>query len=134
MATCKPLPKATKTILLKLLAKIEEGKTTARIDNAPGAFMAVVVERLTTNTFSVSHHYEQEGDSIPDPDMMFYRNPVTEDIYAVELIQNTGLTTRAIWLKEGVMISKFAPRLNRELNQFATMWMNNIKLQQGLNK
>ncbi len=130
MAICKPLPKAAQVILNKLLAKIGEGQTTVKIDNAPGAFMAVVVEKLTDSTFSVSHYYEQNGESVADPDMMFYRNSANNEIYAVDLTQNTGNYTQAIWL-QGDRIEKFAPRTNRELNQFAAMWMQNIKVQQG---
>lgn len=43
-----------------------------RIDNAPRAFMAVSVDRLTDSVFAVAHRYEVNGDLISDPDVEFY--------------------------------------------------------------
>jgi hypothetical protein len=41
-----------------------------RIDNEP--FERLCIEKIDTNVISVSHYFEQNGDLVPDPDMVFF--------------------------------------------------------------
>jgi len=41
-----------------------------RIDNEP--FERLCIEKIDTNVISVAHYFEQNGDLVPDPDMVFF--------------------------------------------------------------
>lgn len=67
--------KQAKSVLDKLTQGLDEPGANKVIDNAPGAFMAVHVEHTGDchlgPMFSVAHYYEQNGDLMKDPDMVF---------------------------------------------------------------
>src|SRR5258708_7470587 len=73
----KAINKAAKRILDRLTEGLSTAGQSRKVDNAPGAFMAVHVERLSDTeagaVFSIAHYYEQHGDLVPDPDMTFIR-------------------------------------------------------------
>ena len=57
-------------IFERLVEGLKAGESRT-IDNSDGVFMAVHVERLSRNKFSIAHYFEQEGDLCCDPDMTF---------------------------------------------------------------
>lgn len=130
MKTMKPVSKAAQKILDRLFAGMEPG-TSKKIDNAKGTFMALSVERLSENTFSMAHYFEQNGDLVADPDMEFWRDAQGQ-FFCVGLTQVMGFYTRAITKFEGGKPSKFSPRAMKDLNSFATLWCRNIAQQQGV--
>jgi len=128
----RPLNAATKKVLDALTADLEVGES-RKVDNTDGAFMPVHVNNLGGGCFSITHYYEQNGDLVPDPDGEFYKAP--HDVwFPVALQLWNGHYTRAIEFKNGKMYS-YRRRAYAELRSFGTMWMRNIKNQQGgLNK
>ncbi len=85
---------------------------------------------------SIAHYFEQNGDLMADPDLVFEVNPdedgplswKTGEWGPVSFTQHsTGTYQEAVILREGkVMI---APRLVASLKSFARMWDRNLKAQ-----
>lgn len=126
----KALNKATQKVLDRLFADLAVGSAKV-VDNAPGAFMALHVDRLAENRFSLAHYFTQNGDRVSDPDMELWRGP-DGLLYPVALQQSTGFYTRAIEFGQDGKPSGVRPRANAELVSFATMWVRNLRHQQGV--
>ena len=65
----KPLSQTHGRILATLTRGLDDDNSHRRIDNAPGTFMAVVVEKIGPARYSVAHYFEQNGDQVADPDL-----------------------------------------------------------------
>lgn len=131
-----PLNAATAKILDTLtqgLGNPYEGEVShKKLDNAKGTYMAVSVERLSPNRYSVSHYFEQNGDLVPDPDMEFFRAP-EGGWYPVSIQHATGHYARALELDEGERKPvRWYPGVYQDLRSFATMFLRNVREQQGL--
>jgi len=131
MAQPTPVKKRGAATLEVLTQTLTDENTSRKIDNEPGTYMPLIVERLTDCVFSLSHYFEQNGDLVPDPDMSFYRR---EDgtWFAIDCTLAIGHYTQALGIAGGE-IESFAPRASRELASFANMWLKNIRWQQGIN-
>ncbi len=123
----RPISKAAQKVLDKLVADLEPG-TSRKLDNAPGCYMALSVERLTENTFSMAHYFEQNGDLCPDPDMEFWLG-LDGRFYPVSNTQVFGFR-RVLTLGSDGQPESFSPKGQRELAAFAGTWLKNIKAQQ----
>lgn len=123
----KPINQRAKKILEYLLSKMENGY--AKIDKAKGSFLPVIVEKVGNNLFSVAHYYEQNGDLIPDPEMIFWKSG-TGDFFPTYFKNFFGEQERIVF--ENGNISAFRPRLQNEHAVFAGKWLSNIKNQQNL--
>lgn len=99
-----------------------------RIDNHPGTYMAVVVEKIGPCRYSVAHYYEHNGDLIADPDVEFVRQHV--GWYPVAITQWSGYRRVARTDGEGTIVS-VDRRAYRDLRQFAGTLLTNIRAQQG---
>ena len=124
--------KAT-AIMNQLTEGLKEEDTSRKIDNTPG-YMAACVELIQqTNSgplFSVAHYFEQNGDLMRDPDMVFVRcqdnkyYPVSfqQDSLGIyqEVVSFDRSTTPQVQDQEG----------QRQLVEFANDWMLNIHQQQ----
>jgi hypothetical protein len=118
----------------KILDKIFNGMssgTSKKISNSK-TFMALSVERLSDNSYSMAHYFESNGDLVPDPDMEFYRNN-NGQWYPVALQLSSGHYTQAI-IEFGPSgePSKYSPSRYRGLKSFLTMWLKNLSAQQGI--
>ena len=87
-----------------------------------GAFMAVHVERLARNLFSIAHYFEQNGDLCCDPDMTF--KTAGDKVEVCEFQQAIPPTYQRV--------DDLSPREIKSMVEFANQWMRNIKDQQGL--
>ena len=103
----------------------------AKFDRGTG-FMPVCVECLQqTNIgplFSIAHYFEQNGDLVPDPDVVFVR---AADGWAPVSFQNLIAYRTAVTFHEDGTVEVDAPE-QRDLVQFCEQWMRNIAVQQGL--
>jgi hypothetical protein len=134
--TMKKVNSAARTILDRLtegLTHVEDHRT---IDNAPGSFMAVHLELIGRTVagplFSVAHYYEQNGDLMKDPDMVFLRGQDGE-YYPVEFQQdNIAFYQRAIEFDDKGKISRYSPAIQADMAEFANTWMMNILMQQNI--
>jgi hypothetical protein len=123
----KKLTKASAKTLDTMIDGIAVGDART-IDNKTG-FMAVHVDRLSRNCYSIAHYYEQNGDLVPDPDLVVWRAE-TGDYVPVSLQLSSGHYSLALRLENDQPVA-FAPALCRELASFANMMVKNIKAQQG---
>jgi len=131
MPTLKTLNKTASSILNRLVSAIEIGGSKT-IENSGGTFMAVVVEHLEENLYSVGHYYQQDGDRMSDPDMTFYRQSDGSWIPVNCTQSPTGSYTEAVQFEGGLVVS-YQPRNLAELVSFANLWMQNIVTQQNGN-
>lgn len=123
--------------VMDILTEGLDGCKSKKIDNAKGSFMAVHVENIGKNyygpLYSVTHYYEQNGDLMSDPDMVFIKGslghyfPISYQQDGLGLYQEVIAET-----DENGRISKYRPKLSKDLASFANMWMRNIKQQQRL--
>jgi len=94
--------------------------------------MPVCVERLSAATYSVAHYYEQNGDLVPDPDVVFWKAP-SGDYYPMSIQHGAmGFRQQAMQLDHLEKPASFKPRAQRDIATFVTTWMRNIQQQQGL--
>lgn len=109
-----------------------------KINNAPGAYMELVVEKLmevdfmgsSAEIFSLAHYFEQNGDLVPDPDMTFIRIKLMPMVVLPASFQNQMVYQESLWSDDGKWLRN--PFLLSDLVGFANMWLKNIKEQQEL--
>ena len=124
----RTLPRAAGAVLDALTHDLDIGQART-IDNSHSTFMAVHVDRLGTNTYSVAHYFEQNGDLVCDPDGVFVRTDAGWLPVSLQLC--TGHYTRALELDDDDRPVGVRPRALGELLDFASMWLRNIGDQQG---
>lgn len=130
MAPLDETAAAVLTILVKDLADVGNHR---KLNHAPGVFMAVSVEHIGTHArgdlFSVAHYYEQNGDLMRDPEMVFLRSRDGQFI-ATYFRQDGGFPIE----QESVSLAEdtWRPTLQYEHAAFANAWLRNIARQQGL--
>lgn len=90
-------------------------------------FMDLVIERIGTNHYSLTHYFEQNGDLCPDPDMEIRVFPKEKMAEALSYQDSFGY--RVVYPEPG----KVDIRTKKELNQFLDMWLSNLK-NQGFRK
>jgi len=131
MAQLKAVSQTAKSILDRLTAGLAPGES-RKLDNGGAGIMPVCVERLSATTYSVAHYFEQNGDLVPDPDVVFWKSP-TGGYYPMS-IQHGGLGVyqQAMQLDHLEKPASFRPRAQRDIATFVTTWMRNITIQQNL--
>ena len=125
----RTVSKTAAAVLDTITADMDPGQA-RRIGEKGGAFMQVVVERLTESSYSVAHYYEQNGDLCPDPDMEFLR--LGRGQWAPIAITQWSGRREALRLDGDEKITHWSPRLLADLCSFTTTWMRNIGRQQDL--
>lgn len=110
-----------------------DGESYRKIDNAGAGYMPVSVERIGEKTFAVAHYFVQQGDMCPDPAMTFLRND-QGDWYALSIQQmiDGGAEHYGIELDADEKPITVYSRRARDIREFTTMWLKNIKAQQRL--
>jgi len=102
-----------------------------RINNSP--YMDLVIESwrcgshpedLGARHTSVAHYYEQNGDLIPDPDVVID----TGTGAPIEISQWCG-TCRARWWDEDRGCGVVNPRQDKDIRTFLNVWSRNLKAQ-----
>jgi hypothetical protein len=127
----KTLSKGATRIMDKLTQGLEVGSG-RKIDNAKGTFMAVSVNRLGDRFFSVTHYFKQNGDLVPDPDMVFWQG-VGERPWVPVSYQDQRTYSEAVTFRDDQPVG-MKPALQADLTNFANTWMGNIRDQQGLGR
>ncbi len=121
---------AAALVLDELTDGLDVGES-RKIDRGLG-FMPVHVECLQRTSlgplFSVAHYYEQNGDLVPDPDVVFVRaaagwSPVS--------FQNSIAYRVAVHFHADGTI-EVDEKEQADLVSFCNLWMKNIYAQQGL--
>jgi hypothetical protein len=112
-----------------------------RIEPPSSGFMRLCIEFVGTGPrglplVSVAHYFEQEGDLMADPDLVFEVNPDDDGPLSWKTGEwgpvsfthhSTGTYQEAVFVQDGkVMV---APRLVASLKSFARTWDRNLKVQ-----
>lgn len=130
----KAINKAATALFEKMIDGLKVGES-RKIDNAPGAYMAVEILRRSETVYTVGHYFEQNGDRVQDPEVDFYVKRV-DVIGKGEIVL---VIPTAIWHSIGVRQvvaeinpagNKFHAREQRDLAAFVGTWFRNIKEQQ----
>lgn len=103
-------------------------------DNAKGSFMAACVEIIDRTGLgplvSIAHYYEQNGDLMRDPDVVFLIG-ADQHVYPISFRQDSlGIDQEAAYVEDGVW--KVRPKMQADICRFCNMWMRNINEQQQL--
>ena len=115
-----------------------------KLDNAPGAFMAVTVDFLIGAStsrpwavYAIAHRYLANGDLVPDPDVEFYvaddpGQPGAKAVYPIA-IDHGPLGYHCYVDVDGAgQLTLSSARGQAELARFCDVWMKNIAAQQRL--
>ena len=132
--TMKTLNKKSTEILNKMVSLLEDGYI--KIDNTDGSFMPVSVEVIFENELykqvSVAHYYEQYGDLMADPEMVFIYVKANDSYLPSYFKQdNVGMEEDSIIMEQGE-IKWYRSKMQADHTAFANMWLKNIKHQQNL--
>lgn len=124
----------------KVLDKLTQGLTAIgdnkTIDNSAGTFMAVHVGVIgmvygDQPLVRIAHYYEQNGDLMADPEMVFWRG-CDGNYYPTYFVNDgTGYEKESVIFEDG-QPKRFWPAVQKDQAWFANTWLKNIKLQQGL--
>ena len=129
----KAVGKLAEQVLRTLVAGLRDGNDYRKVDNCGGAFMPVSIELIGNcrlgDLFSVAHYYEQNGDLMRDPEMVFLRDSAGR-FFPTYFRQDGGLGFE----QESADVEKgtFLLAVQAEHASFADMWMKNIREQQHL--
>jgi len=131
----KTLNSTSTATLNKMVSMLEDGYI--KINNTNSSFMPVSVEAIFDNekymVVSVAHYYEQNGDLMADPEMLFIYNKAMKVFFPSYFKQDgfMGSEQESI-LFEGGEIKGYRAKLQVDHTSFANMWLRNIKQQQNL--
>lgn len=120
-------------IFQRILSHIPANRHATKLDNAPGAYMALCVEFIDDERRFVSfaHYGEQNGDAMRDPDVIFW---IDDSGHAVPFAYRNdymGIDREYVIFENG-RPSRFAPSFQRDLKNFCNTWMENLRDQQGI--
>ena len=99
-----------------------------KIDNAEGTFMALHVECIDKCNlgpiFSLAHYYEQHGDLMRDPEMLFIQ--AEDGYYPAEIWQDaTNSRGVGVLIEDGMAVS-IDETEQADLTVFAEVWLKNV--------
>ena len=128
-----------KAVMGKLVEKLVDGYV--KLDNAPGAFMPLVVEKIMdlpgfSAVYSLAHYGELNGDLMADPEMTF--GELDGEFYPLSFRNDYLGFYQDVMSCQDVMSYQDGhepvvdERLQKELTEFAALWLRNIKEQQGV--
>ncbi len=101
------------------LERIGIMKVTGSIHLKSSGFMDLVIERLGTNHYSLTHYYELNGDLVPDPDMEVRIMPEQKKAEALSYQDTFGY--RRVY--DG---NKMDAAAKKDLNAFLNQWLSNL--------
>lgn len=134
------LGKSQNEILKGIISSMKDNYL--KIENSKG-FMPVVVEVIgalkdspgSGRLISLAHYYEQNGDLMRDPEMVFLESidQMGNVAYFPISYQQDGLQLyrEAVLIEDG-KITSINQKMQNSFVNFANLWIKNIKMQQGL--
>lgn len=151
------ISKEAKTVfaaILKMLKENGDEETNIKINNNKpnSGLMPLCVELVGTGIesawgtgklYSFTHYYEQNGDSMKDPEIVYFvvdnRGEGEEgvmDLLGVwpQMFEQSGIfqTYQELITIEDNKLKTFSPRKQRDAAQFTAQWMKNLKWQQNI--
>lgn len=131
----KAINKQAKKVMDVLTADVDKIGNHREINNTKETFMPVHVECIDRCNYgllySIAHYYNQNGDYICDPDMVFIKAETDGNYYPVSFEQGGVIRREAVIIKNE-KVQAFWEKEQRDQVAFANTWMRNIQEQQGL--
>ena len=132
-ACVKPVSASAKKVIQQLEAMMIDGY--AKIDHASDIFMPVVVEQVGKNQLSIAHYYEQNGDLMADPEIVFLKKAYSYGIEYYPIYKRmSGLGSDVELVIFENRKPKMISNLQKQAASFCTDWMRTITMQQGIGK
>lgn len=127
----------SKSILEAILKELnlQEGTvgTAGKIDRGGNCIMAIHVEWVGDGLLSLAHYYEQEGDLLADPEMVFWFSS-NKEFYPVSFKQDGvfPIFQKAILFGENYQPKRYNKIYVNQLVSFSNQWLKNICFQQKI--
>ena len=110
----------------KLFPEIISGEYRSMRLQAGQSFMPLHVEWIADDVVALGHTYQQNGDTMNDPEMTFRVDREKGTLEALTFQQDGGIPIyQEVYPEPG----KWIPKLRSDLNTFAAQWMKNITAQ-----
>ena len=110
----------------KLFPEIISGEYRSMHLQAGPSYMPLHVQWIADDAVAVSHTYQQNGDTMYDPEMTFRVDREKGTLEALTFRQDSGIPLyQEVYPEPG----KWIPKLRNDLNTFAAQWMKNITAQ-----
>jgi hypothetical protein len=128
----RPVSVLAQHVLESLIAGLPSGQVGAarRLDGRPGVYMAVSVERIGPELYSIAHYGEQNGDPMRDPEMVFWRRADGRFFPTYYRNDYLGTERECVWFDDHHQPRAEKRREQADQAAFAHTWMRNIKQQQ----
>ena len=129
------LDSTSTSTLNKMVSMLEDGYI--KIDNTGSSFMPVSVEAIFENEkymiLSVAHYFEQNGDLMADPEMLFIYAKAMKTYIPSYFKQDgfMGSEQESVIMENGE-IKGYKAKMQADHTSFANQWLRNIKQQQNL--
>lgn len=139
-----PITQKSAETLIKLIDRLNENVRSRKISNS-SSFMPVSVEFLNSikegDLISVCHYFEQNGDLMRDPEVVFLRteqlntfNGKSVPYFFPTTFQqdNLGIYQELVTFDDEGNFSGLALSQQTQCAKFCNTWMENIRMQQQL--
>lgn len=108
--------------IMDLAPEVLRGEKGSVTFEAGASFMPLTIETIGKDQIAISHFFEQDGDSLADPDMEFEVNHEAKTLNA-RMYQQDTLRRFENVIQDGMVNEE----LENELNEFAEQWFTNIQ-------
>ena len=107
--------------IMELAPEVLRGEKDSLTFEAGASFMPLTIEVIGKDQIAISHFFEQEEDSLADPDMEFEVNHETKSLHA-RMYQQDTLRRFENVIQDGEVNEE----LENELNEFAEQWFSDV--------
>jgi hypothetical protein len=101
-----------------------------KLDNAPGIYQPLVIERIEENQLSLCHYGEMNGDPMRDPEMVFYRVDA-KNWYPI-YFRNDYIGQEIFAAKIVGKSIEYHKKLQADQVSVAELWISNLIEQQNI--
>ena len=92
-------------------------------------------EQVGENQLSIAHYYEQNGDLMADPEIVFLKKEYSYGVEYYPIYERmSGLCSDVELVIFENRKPKMISRLQKQATSFCTTWMSTIVMQQGIGK
>ena len=125
----KHINQQAKKVFEKIISQMKDGS--AKIDNSENTFMPVHINQINNNFYLLGHYYMQNGDSMADPEMCFWKGGDGNYYPCSFKMDGIGVYRESVIFENGKPVRLQVKRQLDDKN-FANQWLKIIKLQQSL--
>lgn len=130
MKTAKTFQNYIERLAAKHGADLSKVGTHLKLTNEP--YQDLVIEVPHPRQISVAHYYEQNGDLVPDPDLVCW---IEQGVWYPVRFQNSLIHSNAVasWHANGDVL-QYYPQQQMDLASFAYTWARNLSRQRWLSQ